>query len=112
MARNSNEGNSSNAVVWIVLGIVGGLTFFGAGLVVLGFLAYRSLGTAPNTTWTRPTPSAPPPGAMANAPPAQQEGPPVGKPAPDIEGQDIGGTTFKLSDYRGKAVMLDFWGHW
>lgn len=36
----------------------------------------------------------------------------VGKPAPDIEGSDIDGKLFKLSDYRGKVVMLDFWGHW
>jgi len=36
----------------------------------------------------------------------------VGKVAPDIEAEDIDGTKFKLSDYRGKVVMLDFWGHW
>jgi hypothetical protein len=36
----------------------------------------------------------------------------VGKQAPDIEGQDIDGQPFKLSDYRGKVVLLDFWGHW
>lgn len=35
-----------------------------------------------------------------------------GKAAPDIEAEDVGGSTFKLSDYRGKVVMLDFWGHW
>jgi hypothetical protein len=36
----------------------------------------------------------------------------VGKPALEIAGEDIDGTKFKLSDYRGKVVMLDFWGHW
>jgi len=36
----------------------------------------------------------------------------VGKTAPDITGEDIDGKQFKLSDYRGKVVMLDFWGHW
>jgi|SRR5579884_592577 len=36
----------------------------------------------------------------------------VGKPAPEIEGEDIDGKGFKLSDYRGKVVLLDFWGHW
>jgi hypothetical protein len=36
----------------------------------------------------------------------------VGKVAPDIEGEDLEGKKFKLSDYRGKVVMLDFWGHW
>jgi hypothetical protein len=36
----------------------------------------------------------------------------VGKPAPDIEGEDADGKKFKLSDYRGKVVLLDFWGNW
>jgi len=36
----------------------------------------------------------------------------VGKVAPEIEGEDIDGKKFKLSDYRGKIVLLDFWGHW
>lgn len=35
-----------------------------------------------------------------------------GKTAPDIEGEDLDGVPFKLSDYRGKVVMLDFWGDW
>ena len=36
----------------------------------------------------------------------------VGKEAPEIEGLDTDGVSFKLSDYRGKVVMLDFWGNW
>ena len=36
----------------------------------------------------------------------------VGKPAPEIQAEDIDGQGFKLSDYRGKVVLLDFWGHW
>jgi hypothetical protein len=39
-------------------------------------------------------------------------GPSVGDMAPDISGVDIDGIPFKLSDYRGKVVMLDFWGLW
>jgi hypothetical protein len=35
-----------------------------------------------------------------------------GKMSPDIEGEDIDGKRFKLSDYRGKVVLLDFWGDW
>ncbi len=38
--------------------------------------------------------------------------PEVNKEAPSIEGPDLDGKDFKLSDYRGKVVMLDFWGHW
>jgi hypothetical protein len=37
---------------------------------------------------------------------------PIGKETPEIEGEDIDGVKFKLSDYRGKVVLLDFWGHW
>lgn len=36
----------------------------------------------------------------------------IGRPAPDIVGDDHTGTVFKLSDYRGKVVLLDFWGYW
>lgn len=36
----------------------------------------------------------------------------IGKVAPDIEGQDVEGKSFKLSDYRGKVVVLDFFGDW
>ena len=36
----------------------------------------------------------------------------VGKTVPEVEGEDADGVKFKLSDYRGKVVMLDFWGHW
>jgi hypothetical protein len=36
----------------------------------------------------------------------------VGKEAPEIKGGDLDGKEFKLSDYRGKVVLLDFWGNW
>jgi hypothetical protein len=36
----------------------------------------------------------------------------VGKTAPEIQGEDLDGKKFKLSDYRGKVVVLDFWGNW
>jgi uncharacterized protein YceK len=36
----------------------------------------------------------------------------VGTVAPEITGEDIRGQKLKLSDYRGKVVMLSFWGHW
>ncbi len=38
--------------------------------------------------------------------------PTIGKPAPEIVGRDLSGKSFKLSDYRGKVVVLDFWGNW
>lgn len=36
----------------------------------------------------------------------------VGTVAPDIEGEDVDGKQFRLSDYRGKVVLLDFWAFW
>lgn len=36
----------------------------------------------------------------------------VGRVAREIEGEDIDGHRFRLSDYRGKVVLLDFWGNW
>ena len=36
----------------------------------------------------------------------------IGKTAPDFEVTDENGVKFKLSDYRGKVVVVDFWGHW
>jgi hypothetical protein len=36
----------------------------------------------------------------------------VGKAAPEVAGEDTDGKAFKLSDYKGKVVLLDFWGNW
>jgi peroxiredoxin len=36
----------------------------------------------------------------------------VGKTAPEIEGRDDEGNAFRLSDYRGKVVVLTFSGNW
>ena len=36
----------------------------------------------------------------------------VGAIAPDFEKVDKDGNTIRLSDYRGKYVLLDFWGSW
>jgi hypothetical protein len=38
--------------------------------------------------------------------------PGIGKGAPEIKGEDLDGKRFKLSDYKGKVVLLDFWGNW
>jgi hypothetical protein len=36
----------------------------------------------------------------------------VGRPAPDIDGEDQDGKRFRLSDYRGKVVLLYFWSEY
>jgi len=35
----------------------------------------------------------------------------VGDAAPDFEARDQDGHAFRLSDYRGRVVLLDFWGY-
>jgi len=32
--------------------------------------------------------------------------------APDIEGTDANGKSVRISQFRGKVVVLDFWGFW
>ena len=36
----------------------------------------------------------------------------VGAPAPDFELKDLNGNAVKLSDYRGKVVLVNFWATW
>jgi thiol-disulfide isomerase/thioredoxin len=36
----------------------------------------------------------------------------IGKIAPEIQGEDIDGHKLKLSDYRGKVVIISFWASW
>ena len=50
--------------------------------------------------------------AVAAAPANAKVGRDVGNLAPDFEAKDVEGKAFKLSDYRGKVVLLDFWGFW
>jgi thiol-disulfide isomerase/thioredoxin len=46
------------------------------------------------------------------APPAKVEMLKVGAPAPDFPATDAAGKPVKVSDYRGKVVILDFWATW
>lgn len=36
----------------------------------------------------------------------------IGALAPDFEATTVDGETFRLSDFRGKIVLVDFWGFW
>ena len=47
-----------------------------------------------------------------NAPMFEKERLQIGMIAPDIVGKDVFGKDMKLSDFRDKVVVLDFWGHW
>ena len=50
--------------------------------------------------------------ADAHLNPHSKEALAVGQPAPEIVGVDLDGRPMKLSDFRGKVVVLDFWGDW
>ncbi|MGS2777744.1 peroxiredoxin family protein [Robertmurraya sp. GLU-23] len=52
------------------------------------------------------------PHSMAKAAPDNLPGLRVGEKAPDFELMTLDGKTVKLSDYRGKKVILNFWATW
>jgi cytochrome oxidase Cu insertion factor (SCO1/SenC/PrrC family) len=83
-------GKGGGRTVLFVVSLLGGLAVICGG-VFLVFLAMVAMGK-------KFSPSG---GGVA-----------VGQVAPEIEGQDLDGQPFKLSDYRGKVVLLDFWGNW
>jgi len=38
--------------------------------------------------------------------------PAAGKPAPEISAKDLDGKDLTLSGFKGRVVLLDFWGDW
>jgi hypothetical protein len=50
--------------------------------------------------------------ARLGAPVFEKERLQVGMEVPEVAGEDPDGVAFKLSDYRGKVVLLDFYGFW
>lgn len=66
----------------------------------------------------RDMPSDPDPGTeaadslLAKVEPSGKTGTKVGDTIPEISGKDVEGMRFRLSDYEGKVVMVDFWGDW
>jgi len=79
------------------------IAFF--ALAALGASCHREMAPAPHGTGHEAPPLA---ADVAKLP----EGLEVGMRAPDFDAKDVDGKPFKLSDYRGKVVLLDFWGFW
>ena len=50
--------------------------------------------------------------ACQTAPQLAQPAPQVGEPAPDFTLDDSTGSPVKLSAYKGRVVLLDFWATW
>lgn len=61
--------------------------------------------TAEATTATQAAPGGPIPAAPPAAGPSRSL-------APDFEARDLSGKVIKLSDFRGKVVVVDFWATW
>jgi len=49
---------------------------------------------------------------VAGALQAQEIGTNIGNKAPELVGNSVDGNTLKLSDTKGKVVLLDFWAGW
>jgi hypothetical protein len=58
------------------------------------------------------TPTSPTPEPTPVEPTTATPGISKGNQVLEIEANDLQGKKFKLSDYRGKVVLLDFWGFW
>ena len=99
----------------------------GQNLVLLGWIAFvrneKTLRSEPATSKAFLDAKAAAAGAIAksedtllqrqfDALVAEQEKFGIGQVAPEIGGVDLDGVAFKLSDYKGKVVFLDFWGDW
>jgi thiol-disulfide isomerase/thioredoxin len=54
----------------------------------------------------------PPPGVKLEVPAKEKPLLTNGTAAPDFTAQDAQGRSVKLSDYRGKVVVIDFWASW
>lgn len=82
---------TSNRRNWIVIGIMATAL---AAMIFLGLFGARKKGSQSATSS----------GLFGNV---------KGKDAPDFELKDVStGKAVKLSDYRGKAVLLNFWATW
>jgi hypothetical protein len=109
--RDKRPRGSTNLIVICVGVAVLCLLVIGGSAV---YIVY-TLGANPELASGPTTTELPPgfgqgPGGPPGSP--QNPGPQIGQNAPEIDGEDVDGVKFKLSDYRGKVVVLDFWGHW
>jgi peroxiredoxin len=86
------------AILFVVAGLAFGLL---VGLVIFYGLPALNAGPAVAN-------NAAPSGPTATPAPA----PVVGAPAPDFVLSDLSGNLVKLSDLKGKAVLINFWATW
>jgi hypothetical protein len=112
------EETSQSGTLIVIFGMVAVIA-----LVAIGGTAALAIFMMRSAPRTAPVAAQAPAPAPMPFPPNQKGSPPAGRPstpdnlqigkeAPEIEGEDIDGKRFKLSDYKGKVVVLDFWGNW
>jgi cytochrome c biogenesis protein CcmG/thiol:disulfide interchange protein DsbE len=75
-----------------------------------GWANYMKRQQAAERMQAAPTPGEMPPDAAAG--PMQFVSALYGKPAPAFTLEDLSGKKVSLSDYRGKAVLINFWATW
>lgn len=116
--------SESKTILLVVSMIVGAMLLVGGAVAAVLLLVVRPAlkdqpvvikGPAIDEPVLIPNKQTPPP--MPQRPKRQaakpgEVGVDEGNVAKEIEGEDIDGKKFKLSDYRGKVVLLDFWGNW
>jgi len=103
----------------LITGLVAGVVLLSASAVtaVLWLGGRREPASQPAPVVRGETPSPPPaspPPVVTRPPqdPALPIGVQVSQQAPDLEGVDVDGKQIRLSDYRGRVVVLDVWGDW
>ena len=74
-----------------------------------GMLLYRNLGQNFDLEEALPTETVPQNAAQEEAQPAETA---PRNLAPDVTVTDADGNEFRLSDFRGKGVVLNFWASW
>jgi len=93
-----SEHNQKNAIIW----------FAAVGIVLAGIFVWRTFFVLPPNKAIDPLENI--------VKQAQTWGPAykewTGKPSPNFELVDIKGNKYKLSDHRGKTVMVVFWATW
>ncbi|MYL45752.1 redoxin domain-containing protein [Virgibacillus halodenitrificans] len=82
-----------------------------SGLFWVGYYSYGTINAAPNSSDTLQMEKNT---AMVNTSQTEKalEGTEIGDTAPDFELVSTNEEKVKLSDYRGKKVMLNFWATW
>lgn len=82
----------------------GALCALATGAVLLALLSAGCSRNTSSQAADKPTPAS---GQIAKG-----VGPDIGYTAPDFALNDLGGATVRLSDYRGRVVLLNFWATW